>query len=59
MKIAEALKQKAGIRITLGNKLMFWNGKEWDVYEIGFFGASTLLFHTESEERAVAELVEE
>ena len=59
MKIAEALKQKAGIRIVLGNKLMFWDGNNWLVYDVGVYGPSTLLLKTESEDEAVAELVKE
>ena len=56
MKIPEALKQKAGIRIVLGNNLMFWDGNNWLVYEVGIYGPSTLIIQTESEEDAVTEL---
>ena len=61
MDIIEVLKQKAGMRISLFDKYMFWNGTKYcvvlDPYPHNSY--SKYLLQTESEEKAVAELVKE
>jgi hypothetical protein len=59
MKIAEALK-KENIRLSMSGRWMFWDGNNWVVCEHKYYARrNTVLIRTESEDKAVAELVKE